>query len=176
MSFTLDTTRPVINVTNPPAKFATNKNFSITGQVTDALDTATLQGAFNTGGFAPVTLNSSGNFSITTSLLLNGSQDGTHIEHLKATDQAGNVSTLDVSFVLKTTPPTQPTFDLAAGTADLGPETTSAAHVTLVGQTDPGRDGHPGRHQPDRSGVRHGHVPDPRRHAGPRRQRPHRPG
>jgi hypothetical protein len=34
--------------------------------------------------------------------------------------------------------PQTPTFDLAAGTADLGPNTTSAALVTLVGQTSPG--------------------------------------
>jgi hypothetical protein len=37
-----------------------------------------------------------------------------------------------------TTPPTAPAFDLAPGTADLGPETTSAARVTLVGTADPG--------------------------------------
>src|SRR5262249_36977498 len=87
--------------------------------------------------FASVTLDSSGNFSITTNLLLDGSQDGIHVEHLRGTNQFGNVSTADVSFRLLTRPPTAPTFDLAAGTADLGPESTSAGRGTLIGQTDP---------------------------------------
>ena len=39
-----------------------------------------------------------------------------------------------LSITILTTPPAPPTFDLAGGTADLGPEQTSAGRVTLVGQ------------------------------------------
>ena len=65
--------------------------------------------------------------------------DGKHALHLLATDAAGNVSQeTNFSFTLLTTPPAVPTFDLAAGTADLGAEQTSAGHVTLIGQAGPG--------------------------------------
>jgi hypothetical protein len=43
-----------------------------------------------------------------------------------------------LTLTIKTTAPKAPSFDLAAGTADLGPETTSAGRVTLIGQSDPG--------------------------------------
>jgi hypothetical protein len=39
-----------------------------------------------------------------------------------------------LSITILATPPPAPTFDLAAGTADLGPDMTSSSHVTLVGQ------------------------------------------
>jgi hypothetical protein len=50
----------------------------------------------------------------------------------------GNTTAADFKFTLKTIPPAMPTFNLAQGTADAGPDTTTATRVTLVGQTDPG--------------------------------------
>ena len=65
--------------------------------------------------------------------------DGSHTLHLQAIDSAGNASnSFVVPFTFDTSPPNVPTFDLAAGTADIGPYTTSATRVTLVGQADPG--------------------------------------
>jgi hypothetical protein len=85
----------------------TNQNVTITGQVTDDRPGSSLQAQVDSGASAAVSLDASGNFSFTTGLLLDGSADGSHAVHLRATDRAGNASgVVDVPFLLDTQPPT----------------------------------------------------------------------
>ena len=65
--------------------------------------------------------------------------EGPHTLHLMAADQYGNTSFFDVFFNLDTQVGSL-TFDLsvASDTAPAGDHSTTAAKVTLVGQTDPG--------------------------------------
>ncbi len=65
--------------------------------------------------------------------------DGAHTLHLVASDVAGNASSIDVSFTLKTTTPTAPTFDLVASDVfgSSSNHQTQSSSITLVGQADP---------------------------------------
>jgi methionine-rich copper-binding protein CopC len=139
LPFTLDTQPPAIVVQSPAANAPTT-SVTVTGVVTDALSgVARLQAEVDGGPFTTVLVGSQGQFTFATGLATGGAADGPHTVDLQAVDTAGNVSSVvSLPFILKTRPPSGPTFDLAPGTADLGPEDTSAAQVTLVGQTDPG--------------------------------------
>lgn len=107
VSFILDTTAPTIHVSTPSAGSVANHTVAVTGQVVDdSAGVASLQAALDGDSFAAVTLGGDGAFDITTNLPLDHTADGQHIEHLKATDNAGNVSLVDVSFTLDTTAPT----------------------------------------------------------------------
>ena len=75
-SFTLVTAAPTITITSPASGFITNANPTIAGTVTGA---ASLQAALDNGSFAPVTLQSGGNFSFSTNLPTDGSADGPHV-------------------------------------------------------------------------------------------------
>jgi RHS repeat-associated protein len=139
VSFTLDTVAPIITVTSPAQGVVTNQNVTIAGQVTDTLSgVASLQAALDNGSFGAVTLGSGGSFSFVTTLPLDGTADGSHAEHLKATDNAGNISTFDVTFTLQTTSLAvdfglDPAFD----TPPVGDGHTQFAVVTLTGTTEP---------------------------------------
>ncbi len=62
-----------------------------------------LLGAVDSGTFAPVSIDASGGFSITSGLPLDDSADGPHTVHLRATDRVGNVSAVtDFPFTLET--------------------------------------------------------------------------
>jgi hypothetical protein len=138
LSFTLQTQPPTFSGLSPAVNGVTNSAL-VTGSVQDTfVGIYSLQAAVGGGSFTPVMVNSLGQFSFNTGLALNGTADGPQTVQLKATDNAGNTTVFSLPFTLKTRPPTAPTFDLASGTADLGPEDTSAAVVTLVGQADPG--------------------------------------
>jgi hypothetical protein len=135
VSFTLDTVAPTIAVTSPPANLITDQNVTIVGQVTDTgSGVASLQAALDNGTLAPVSLGSSGSFSFATALVLNGTADGPHTEHLKATDNAGNVSTLDVTFTLDTVSPTIDVFSPP-------PNLITNQNVTITGQVTDGGSG-----------------------------------
>lgn len=104
---TLDTVAPTIAVSSPAAGTVTNHNLTIVGQATDDRSgIATLQAALDGGAFAPVSFGAGGSFNFATALPLDHTADGTHTEHLKATDNAGNVSFFDVAFTLDTVTPT----------------------------------------------------------------------
>ena len=139
VSFTLDTLAPTILVTAPPPGLVTDQNPSITGTVTDAsAGVASFQAALDGGAFAPITLGAGGAFNFATALALNGTADGTHVEHLKATDNAGNVSTVNVSFTLDTlAPPVDFHLDPASDTPPVGDGRTQDTTVTLTGTTEP---------------------------------------
>jgi RHS repeat-associated protein len=107
VAFTLDTTGPAIRLTSPAPNLATNTNVTVAGQAMDALSgVASLQEQLDGGAFAPVTVDTTGHFSFTTGLPLNGSADGHHTVQLRATDTVGNASTTSVAFTLATVAPT----------------------------------------------------------------------
>jgi hypothetical protein len=136
---TLDTTAPTIAVANPTNGEFTNTNINVAGIVTDDLSgVASLTAQIDGGATFSVSFDSAGNFSFATALALDGTADGRHTVGLVTTDGAGNVGTDAIQFTLKTVPPAQPVFALAAADrANGAPFTTSNAHVTLTGQTDP---------------------------------------
>jgi RHS repeat-associated protein len=107
VSFTLDTQAPAVTITSPAAGLVTSSNVTVMGHVVDSTSgTATLQAQVDNGALANVTFDSGGNFSFTTALALDGSADGAHAVHFRATDNAGNVSSpVDATFTLDTTPP-----------------------------------------------------------------------
>lgn len=106
ISFTLDTTPPVVTYTSPAAGAVTDTTTRITGLVTDNVSgVESLVGQIDTGSTFPVTVSAGGKFSFPSALPLDGSADGPHTVHLIATDLAGNVSgSFDLTFVLDTTP------------------------------------------------------------------------
>jgi hypothetical protein len=107
IAFTLDTQPPAIVVSSPPPGRATCHNVNVVGQVTDSLSGVTaLQASLDSGQFFPVDFDAAGNFSVPTSLALDGTADGPHTVHLQAVDQAGNrTRVLDEPFVLDTQSP-----------------------------------------------------------------------
>lgn len=106
-SFTLDTVAPAVTISTPGVGDLTGENETIAGHVADATSgLAALVAAVDGGAFAPVTVDSSGAFSFATALPLDGSADGSHSVHLKATDEAGNVSAPALlAFTIDTTAP-----------------------------------------------------------------------
>ena len=99
---------PSIVLTSPGAGLATNHNLLVAGRVTDALSgVASLQAQVDAGAFFNVAFDSSGAFHFDTALPLNGTADGSHTIHLRATSRAGNVSSpVSFSFTLDTIAPT----------------------------------------------------------------------
>ena len=107
VGFPPNPTAPTITVA-APVSGTTNQNVTVTGQVADAGGLADIESlkAEVDQTFFPLTFDGSGNFSFTTSLLLNGSADGTHTIQFVATDWLGNVATAAAgSFTLKTQGP-----------------------------------------------------------------------
>jgi hypothetical protein len=104
LAFTLDTQAPAVSISGPTPGGTSTSNVTVTGQVTDSLSgAASLQAALDGGVFSNVSFDSSGNFSYTTGLPLDGSADGSHTVHLRATDKTGNTSGLtDLTFTLST--------------------------------------------------------------------------
>ena len=135
-----DVLPPDLVVTGPAAGLVTNHDVTVTGQVGDNLSgVASVEAAVGSGPFMSVPFDSTGNFSFTTALPLDGSADGPQVVHLRATDRVGNVSAVqDVPFTLDTTPPPV-VFDLAPAfdSPPLGDDQTSFTVVTLLGTTEP---------------------------------------
>jgi len=102
-AFTLDTTPPVVTVTSPAPGLTVNQNITVAGQVTDALSgVASADAALDGGAFAPLSLDTAGNFAFTTDLPLDDTADGPHTIHIRAADRAGNVSAVtDFTFSLE---------------------------------------------------------------------------
>src|SRR5207248_2937743 len=105
--FTLDTHAPTITVTTPAVGSILSASPTVTGSVADLLSgVATLQAQLDGGTPAPVAVDASGHFSVSIGLVGDGTADGAHTVHLRATDGVGNVATADVGFTLVTRPPT----------------------------------------------------------------------
>ena len=137
-----DLTPPVIDVAAGIPEAPRNQNPTISGRVTDVgTGVQSLTYQIDSGSFAPLAFDASGNFRFTTSLPLDHSADGLHNVRLRAVDRAGNVTTTgNVAFTLDTTPPAVPAFSLdpASDTAPLGDNATTNATVTLDGTGEPG--------------------------------------
>src|SRR5262245_2884957 len=121
---------------------------TVTGTATDAGGISRFRAGFDRmapGGFRDVLadLHADGSFLLDRSRLeqiLGGPlADGPHTLHLQAADQAGNVSgVLDVAFTLDTTPPSLSLdLDQFFDSAPVGDQQTTAAHVALLGRTEP---------------------------------------
>ena len=103
-----DHTPPIITLTNPSAgSVTTTSNIMISGTVLDGLSgVASLQAQIDGGAFAPVSFDSQGNFSLTTTLGTDGTADGVHTIGFQATDVAGDVTPLvNVAVTLDTKAP-----------------------------------------------------------------------
>jgi hypothetical protein len=137
-----DTQPPVIVANDIPA--GTNSNVMLTGQILDNISgVASAQYQIDNNPFQSLSLDSSGNFSITTALLLNGSADGTHTITILAMDAANNVApAFTRSFVLDTLLPSitlssianNATIDVTTrltGTADATGSTIAALNYKL---------------------------------------------
>src|SRR5262249_5698059 len=113
---------------------ASNANVTITGATTDTLSgVAGLQVQVDNGSYAPLSFDAAtGRFSFTTAYALDGSADGSHVLHFRATDLAGNVAApVAFTFVLHTRVPTL----TVTGPTDGG---TLAAGATLTGTVQTG--------------------------------------
>jgi hypothetical protein len=139
-TFTLDTQAPVVTIQSPATGLVTGTNVTVSGQATDTLSgVASVEEALDSGSFTAAPFDASGQFRFATGLALDGSADGLHTVHFRATDKAGNVSSpVDLAFTLHTIAlPVD--FQLAAG-ANLLPQApghTSQSIVTLTGTTAP---------------------------------------
>lgn len=136
ISFTLDTVAPALTVTSPAANAQLSAAPMIVGTVADSTSgLAAFEAAEDAGSFAAETVGNAGSFSFPTAVTANGP----HVVHLRATDQAGNVATLDVPFTLQVTSG-NPAVAFAApafsGSESIGqievPVTLSAAQAQTV--------------------------------------------
>ncbi len=102
-----DTLAPRI-IISTAAGSAVKTNFSINGNVVDDTSgVASLQVAVDGGAFASASFDAAGNFVYTTALATDGSAEGSHVLHFRATDAAGNMSqNTDFAFTLNTAAPT----------------------------------------------------------------------
>jgi hypothetical protein len=116
-TFTLDSQPPLVTIQAPSAGLLTNHDVTVTGQAVDALSgVASVERQIDSGSFVTVPFDAAGHFSFATGLVLDGSQDGVHTVHLRATDKAGNVSkVVSDSFTLDSQPPVVTIQSPAAG-------------------------------------------------------------
>src|SRR5262249_49174166 len=114
----------------------TNHNVTITGIVTDYRSgVASLQVAVDGGTYSPVSFETSGNFSLTTALALDGTDDVDHTVQFLAYYNAGNSSCeTDFTFTLDTAAPTI-TITSPAGSV------TTGQNLTVTGQVADDRSG-----------------------------------
>ena len=139
VTFTLDDQSPTLVLAGLADGTITNKNPALTGTVTDNLSGVQALTAQVNGG-TPVALSfngTTGALNFTTALKTDGTADGRHTIVLHANDVAGNAVSDTLDFTLKTIPPAQPTFALAAADQENGsPLSTTNSQVTLTGHTE----------------------------------------
>ena len=81
----------VVAVDSPTSGEVTDANPTITGVAADATSgVASLTAQVDSGNIVPVTFSASGAFQFATNLAPDGSADGAHVVHFRATDKAGN--------------------------------------------------------------------------------------
>ncbi|NML45874.1 phosphatase PAP2 family protein [Ramlibacter sp. G-1-2-2] len=136
--------------TGSSASDGLTRNPAVAGSATDALSgVARLEAVLDPGG-TPVFTNLTGKLQANGSFVLDAAQmdvlagghmaDGAHLLRLRATDGAGNTTSLDVSFTLDRAAPSMANFDLAPGsdTGAVGDQITSSASANLLGSTEAG--------------------------------------
>ena len=126
-----DTTPPKVTLDNVLPGGASSTNITITGQVSDTLSgVAKLEVQVDQGAYAPLAFNAgTGQFSLTTSFALDGSQNGSHTLNFRATDAAGNIAApVPFTFMLGTMAPTlNVTSPSDGGTIEEGDTLTGTA-------------------------------------------------
>jgi membrane-associated phospholipid phosphatase/sugar lactone lactonase YvrE len=129
---------PTVTIESPVSGLLTRVNPTIMGKVAGTA-IASLHAQVDNGQPASVTFDpSTGAFSFTPGLLLDGSADGAHTVHFEAADSAGQSAGTDFGFTLATVAPTEPAFNLAAADREnSAPLATTNSQVTLVGQSTP---------------------------------------
>ena len=120
-STSLDKTPPTITLSSS-SSVAASSNVAIAGRVLDNLSgVQTLEYQLDGAAFAPVSFDSSGNFSLATSFATDGTADGVHTFLFRATDFTGNVSSLvNVTVTLDTKAPVVTLSSPVAGTLSSG--------------------------------------------------------
>nr|WP_161501232.1 Ig-like domain-containing protein [Rhodopirellula sp. SM50] len=109
---------------------------TISGTVSDPLGSLSVEAHLDGTTTISVPVNPDGTFSFDPTTIP-GFADGGHQVRIVARDGFGNPTSLDLDFILDTLPPAAPALDLSAGSGAVGPRTTNASRVTLVGSTDP---------------------------------------
>ncbi len=106
-SVTTDDKAPSLLVESPQRGVAAASNLTIEGRVLDNLSgVELLQVQINDGAFAPASFDASGEFSLTTTFALDGTDAGLHTFRFRAVDFAGNATPLiEFNFTLDTAPP-----------------------------------------------------------------------
>ena len=98
-SVSRDTRAPTILLQSPASGTVFAGNFAASGRVLDNLSGVTsLNVQLDDGTFADLPFDAVGNFTLTTTLPLDGSADAPHVLRLRGTDAAGNVSPLKTLF------------------------------------------------------------------------------
>jgi hypothetical protein len=140
LPFIIDTRPPAVTVTAPTGLVTTKTNITVSGKASDALSgIASVQASVDSGPFAAVGFDPSGNFGFLTTLALDGNADGIHKVLFRGSDNAGNTFDAPFSFTLLTKAPAAPAFqiDPTANTGTAANPVTTAGVVTLIGHTDP---------------------------------------
>ena len=98
-SVSRDTRAPTILLQSPASGTVVAGNITVAGRVLDNLSGVTsLNVQLDDGAFAELPFDAAGNFTLTTTLPLDGSADAAHVLRLRGTDAAGNVSALKTLF------------------------------------------------------------------------------
>ena len=139
VDFTLETSQsqpPTITIQSPASGLSYKIDPTISGTVS-GMEVTSLQAQVDS--LAPVSVSfdaSSGEFTFTPSLALDGSAEGQHTVAFKAINSAGNTTVTDFRFSIDTIPPPQPTVALAVADRENGAAlSTTDGQVTLTGQT-----------------------------------------
>ena len=108
------TTAPTINLSGP-LSYYTNQNLTLTGDVIQGtFAVESLMAQVDLGDLTQVNLDSANRFQFLTSFPLDGTSDGAHVVRFRASDNAGNLSTVaTVNIVLDTKRPI-PTSNLSS--------------------------------------------------------------
>ena len=94
-----DTRAPTILLQSPASGTVVAENFAVAGRVLDNLSgVMRLNVQLDDGAFAELPFDAAGNFTLTTTLPLDGSADAAHVLRFRGTDAAGNVSPLKAFF------------------------------------------------------------------------------
>jgi cyclophilin family peptidyl-prolyl cis-trans isomerase len=138
-----DAVPPTVTITSPTDSPTQKTNLTVTGKAADDRSgLASVQVSVDNGAFQNVSFNSTGAFTFTTSFGTTGGSDGKHNLRFRATDKAGNQSSIaNASFTLDTFV-TPPSVNLApeSDTGVIGDLITATATVNFVGTTDPNVD------------------------------------
>ena len=104
-TFTLDTRAPTIIIASPASGQTVATNITVSGHVGDlGSGVQSLAAQVDAGQSVNVAFDpATGAFAYTTALSLDGTADGVHTVHLRATDKVGITSSADLPFTLKAT-------------------------------------------------------------------------